>query len=250
MRLWARWLQVIWLPALIVGAWQVASTERWLDPLFFPPPTELVAMARKMAISGELWRHVGSTLHRIVVGMAMGATGGIVLGLLMGVSGFARKALEPLFSALNATPKLALFPLVLLFLGVGETSRLFLIAAAPLVPVAILTLDAVRNIPRGYVEMAENYGATRAQVLRRVYLPASLPQILSAVRVALGRCLVTTISVEIIGSPSGIGNLIWMGWQTLATEKLYIGVILSGTMGITSHRLLRRLERGLAPWKA
>jgi len=207
-------------------------------------------MAARMYNSGELYNHVSTTLSRILIGFAIGASAGISIGLLMGVSGFFRRAVEPIVSALNSTPKMSLFPLVLLFLGVGETARLFLIAVSPMIPVAIQTLDAVRTVPHGFVEMAQNYGARRRDVLRRVYLPASTPQILSAVRVAMGRCLVTTISVEIIGSPSGIGHMIWMGWQTLATEKLYIGVILAGSMGMTSHKLLKRIERRVVPWKA
>jgi ABC-type nitrate/sulfonate/bicarbonate transport system permease component len=114
---------------------------------------------------------------------------------------------------------------------------------------AIHGLDALRNVNKRYVEMAVNYGADRIMVIRKVYLPASLPQIFTGFRISIGRALTITIGLELVSCPDGLGSMIWIAWQTFYTEKLYIGVILSAALGTLLHFSLKRLEARLAPWK-
>jgi len=191
-----------------------------------------------------------STLHRMSSGAALGVLAGIACGLVMGASKPVRSAFEPLVSALNSTPKLAVMPLLLLVLGVGETARLVPIMLTGFVTLAMQALDAVSSVNPAYVETARNYGARRLDLLRWVYLPASLPQLFTGLRLAAGRCLVITISVELLGSPDGLGRMIWLSWQTLATEKLYIGIFTTTLLGVAVHRSLTYLERKAAPWAA
>jgi ABC-type nitrate/sulfonate/bicarbonate transport system permease component len=238
-----------WLPVLLLATWQWMAGHAVLDPLFFPPPSVLLAAGEKMLASGELFQHVGATLARALGGFLSGAVAGMAFGLLMGASRGMRQSLEPMMSAFYSTPKLSLFPMLLLLLGVGDAAKIALIGLSTFILVAFHALDAVLNINTGYVEMARNYGARKGTLLRTVYLPACLPQVFTGLRLALGRALVTAISVELISSRDGLGSLIWLSWQTLATERLYVAVITAATLGVLMHVTVRRLERGLIRWK-
>ena len=239
----------IWLPVSILGGWQTLVAVGVLDPLFFPPPSALVAAAGSLVKSGELGKHLQATVSRLLVGFLLGSLIGLICGVLMGAVEGVRKSIEPIVSALNATPKLSLLPMLMLLLGVGESPRTVLIAAGCFVMLAIHGLDAVRGISPGYLDLARNYGASPAMVFRKVYLPASLPQVFTGLRIALGRALTVTIALELVSCPDGIGSMIWMAWQTFSTERLYVGVITAALLGALCHNWLARLERRLIPWK-
>jgi ABC-type nitrate/sulfonate/bicarbonate transport system permease component len=238
----------IWLPAAVLSLWQVLATRGILNALFFPAPSALWSAGGAMLQSGELGTQVGTTLWRMLFGSAIGIVGGLACGLIMGAIGPVQRSLEPIVSALNSTPKLALLPMLMLFTGIGETARIVPIALTSFIVLAMHGLDAVRGVNRAYVELARNHGAGRGALLRRVYLPASLPGVFTGLRLALGRALVITISVELVGAQDGLGSMIWMAWQTFATEKLYIGVICAATLGALFHNGLRMLEARLIPW--
>ena len=238
-----------WLPIFILVVWEVLAARHVLDTLFFPAPTTLLATFGRVIGNGELPKHVHATFTRMATGFLIGSTLGVGLGLLLGAWKKVRQSLEPLISALYSTPKLALFPMLMLFLGVGDASRVTLIALGTLIFTAIHAQDAVRNLNPAYVEMAVNYGARGRALFRNVYLPACLPQIFTGLRLALGRALVITVSVELLGSNEGLGSMIWLSWQTFATERLYVAVMVTGTLGALLHAALLRVERRLVPWK-
>ena len=240
----------LWLPLGVVALWQALASHGVLNALFFPPPSEVLSAGLGMLASGELGQQVGATLSRMFTGATIGAFCGLACGLAMGASEPVRRSLEPLVSALNSTPKLALLPMLMLIAGVGETSRIVPVALTCFIVLAMHGLDAVRGVNLAYVEMAHNYGAGPGAMLRRVYLPASLPQIFTGLRLALGRALVITISVEIVSSTNGLGSMIWMSWQTFSTDKLYIGVITAAALGALFHNGLEWLEGRLIPWRS
>jgi ABC-type nitrate/sulfonate/bicarbonate transport system permease component len=187
---------------------------------------------------------------RLAVGLAIGSGAGLFCGLAMGASRTVRRSLEFILSGLYSTPKLALLPLVMLLVGVNESAGIILIAASSFSIMAIHCLDAVRNLNRAYVDLARNYGAGASAVFFKVYLPGCLPQIFTGFRLAVGRALVMTISVEIIIASKGMGSLIWMAWQTFTPEKLYIAVLVIAGTGALLHYALLWFEKMLIPWKA
>jgi ABC-type nitrate/sulfonate/bicarbonate transport system permease component len=233
----------------LLALWQALAHARVLDPLFFPPPSVLATTAVEMIGDGSLARHLAATLRRLAAGFLLGSMAGLSCGLLMGGSMRLRQMFEPLVSALYSTPKLTLLPMLMLFFGVGDASRVFLIATSSFVLLAVHALDAVRSVDPVHVQLARNYGANRLAVFRKVYVPASLPMIFTGLRVALGRSLVITVSVELVTPSDGLGSMIWLAWQSFATERLYIGVILTAVLGGIFHAGLRRLERGAIPWR-
>lgn len=239
----------IWLPVAILSAWQLAASRGMVSELFFPAPSILARSAWNMVASGELTHALSVTFYRMFLGSLLGIVVGLLCGLAMGIITPVRKSLEPLISALNSTPKLALMPMLLIFTGIGETARLVPIALTSFIVVAVNTVDAVRGINLAFIELAQNYGATGWHMLRRVYIPASLPQVFTGLRLALGRGLVITISVELLGSSDGLGSLIWMAWQTFATERLYVGIAVTALTGALVHEGLHFSERRLLPWR-
>ncbi|MEP7365136.1 MAG: ABC transporter permease [Acidobacteriota bacterium] len=238
----------LWLPITILAAWQALASRGMLNPLFFPAPTNLVLSGWKMITSGELSQALSATFYRMILGSSLGIAAGLTCGLAMGIFAPVRKSLESIVSALNSTPKLALMPMLLIFTGIGETARLVPIALTSFIVVAVNTVDAVRTINLAYIELAENYGAGGWMMLRRVYFPAILPQVFTGLRLALGRGLVITISVELLGSPDGLGSLLWMAWQTFATERLYVAIACTALTGALVHEGLNFSERRLLPW--
>ena len=243
-----RVLTAIWLPILILAAWEAGSALGWLNLLIFPPPSALVRAAREMLARGEIQQHLTATLTRLSLGFLIGSLTGLGCGVVLGLVPWIRRSVEPIISGAYATPKLSLLPMIMLFMGVGEPARVFLIAVSCFILMAMHGLDALRNVNKRYVEMASNYGADRIMVIRKVYLPASLPQIFTGFRIAMGRALTITIALELVSCPDGLGSMIWIAWQTFYTEKLYIGVILSAVLGTLLHFSLKRLEAKLAPW--
>lgn len=240
----------LWLPALILISWEIAASAGMLNRLIFPPPSAIAQAAKDMALRGELQQHLSATLTRLFLGFLIGSFAGLGCGVLMGTVRSIRYSLEPIISGAYATPKLSLLPLLMLFMGVGESARIFLIAVGCFVLMAMHGLDAVRLVHQRFVELAANYGAKGPMIIRKVYLPASLPQIFTGLRIALGRSLTITIAMELVSCPDGLGSMIWIAWQTFYTEKLFIGVLLSALLGTLLHFSLKRLEAKLVPWKS
>ena len=245
-----RLISVTWLPIVALILWQTAAVAGALNPLFVPTPAALFWSASAMVRSGELLGNAAATLGRAVAGFTIGSVPGIAIGLAMGRIGAARQSLEPVVSALNATPKLSLFPLLMLLFGVGETARLTIIGLSSFVITAIHAFDAVRNIHAGWVDMARNYGARPWDLVGAVYVPACLPQVFTGMRLGLANALVVGISCELVNPSSGLGSLIWLAWQTFATERLYVTILATALLGSGLHAGLRMLERRLVPWKA
>lgn len=244
-----RLLQTLWLPTLILVGWQLASTRGWINTFFFPPPTRVLAQAWAMTIDGELMRELASTLRRYSIGVTIGCACGIGCGLAMGLSTIARRALEPLVAGLYSTPKLALLPLVMLLLGIGDVSKIALISLVGFIFLASQTFDAIRGVDVAYVESAINHRAGLRRLIWRIYAPAVLPQVFTGLRMALTRSLVVAISIELVSGLDGIGAIIWQSWETLATERLYVGVSLAAAMGISMHWIVSRVEDRLVPWR-
>jgi len=244
-----RLLGSAWLIALLLACWEAMSRLRILDPLFFPAPSILLQTLEKLTVSGEVGRQVMNTLERTAVGFGVGVICGVAVSVALTLSATLRRASEPLISALYSTPRLTLLPMVMLLVGVNDTARILLVAMGTALLMIIQISDAVRAVNRDFVDMAVNYGAGPLAVIRKVYLPACLPQGFTALRLAFSRALVLTISVELLNCDDGVGSMIWSAWQTFAIEKLYVSIALAGALGLFFQWFFLRLERRLTPWK-
>lgn len=229
-------------------AWEWAVRSGRVSPLFFPAPATVGAALTRLLVEDTLLVDAGLTLYRADVGLLIGATSGIILGLMMGWSIRVRSVAEPFVAALHPIPKTALFPLLLIFMGLNEKPRLALIALSAFFPLLINTMNSVSSIEPTLLEAAANYGARGFNLFRRVFLPASLPGILSGTRIAANTAMTIAITVELLTSQNGLGARIWMAWETLRTENLFATLIVIATIGLAINWLLTRLARRLMPW--
>jgi ABC-type nitrate/sulfonate/bicarbonate transport system permease component len=243
-----------WLAALIVvgilAAWEGLARAGRLSALFFPAPSAIALTLIRLLTGGELAIHLGATLSRLLLGFALGALPGLLLGLVMGWSARLRAIVDPFVAAAHPIPKIAILPLVMIVLGIGESSRVAVIAITAFFPMLINTVAGVRQIPPIYFEVARNYGAGRRRTLVRVILPGSLPLVLAGARLALNVSLLLTITVELVTAREGLGELIWFAWETLRTEQLYASLVVIATLGIAFNLFIQFLLARLVPWQA
>ncbi|HEY9247371.1 MAG TPA: ABC transporter permease [Candidatus Methanoperedens sp.] len=236
-------------PIFLLILWESAVRLEYLKPLFFPPPSMIFKTLIEMTDSGELQSNVYASLARIFWGFILGTIPGIVLGLIMGWSERARTVLDPVVSAMYSIPKIAIFPLFLLIFGIGELSKIVLIAIGCFFLVLINSMTGVRNINKTYFEVADNYGAGKVKTFTRIILPASLPMVFSGVRLALGGSLLMVVAAEFIAANNGIGAMIWYAWETLETEKIYVGILICGLLGLLFTSVLKKIEKIFIPWE-
>lgn len=235
-------------PAMAFTAWELAARLGLISSVFFPPPTRIAATLAGLAVDGRLWPHLGATLGRVILGFACGGSAGLLAGLAIGRSPRVRAVLEPLVAAAHPVPKIALLPLAMLLLGLGETAKVTLVAVAAFFPMAINTAVGVRLLNPIHLEVARNYGASGVRLYARVILPGSLPMILTGVRLGLNVALLLVVAIELVAGQAGLGRLIWYSWQTLRTEDLYATLVVTAVLGLGFHLIVRTLERRLTPW--
>jgi ABC-type nitrate/sulfonate/bicarbonate transport system permease component len=236
-------------PVLILVVWEIAVRVGMLHPLFFPPPSAIFQTLFKLIDNGELQSNLYPTLRRIFLGFALGAVPGLILGLGMGWSPKLRLVLDPIISALYPIPKIAILPLVMLVLGIGEISKMAIVGIGSFFLISINSMAGVRNIDRIFFEVAENYNASKLKIFTRVVFPGSLPMIFAGMRLALGMSLLLVVAVEFNTANEGIGVMIWLAWETLRTERLYVGVMICALLGLVFSEVLRRIERHFMPWE-
>ena len=234
---------------LLLGlVWEAVARLGWVPALFLPAPTAVLAEAGRMARSGELGRHVGVSLARVGIGFGLGAGVGTVLGLVLGSSRALWAIGNPIIAATYPIPKIALLPLMILWLGIGETPKVAMIALGVFFPV-VNAHAGVRGTDPLMVKAAKSLGAGPWQVVLKVVLPSALPTILAGYRLGAGIALLLVVSAEMINATSGIGFLILHSGDLMLTGKLMVGLATLSLLGLASTWGLRALEAWLAPWK-
>lgn len=233
--------------------WTLSSAFAWVDPIFWPSPG---AVWRKFVeISSEgyrnftLWEHIGWSLYRILMGFGLGCLVGIPLGFAMGLSRVLRGMLDPIVEFFRPIPPLAFIPLVIIWSGIGERSKILLLFLAALWIMAIAARSGVSSVKISKIHAAYTLGVSRRQLLFRVIFPNALPEIFTGMRVAMGVCWGTVVAAELVAAESGVGFMIMVASNFLATDIVVMGVVLIGVIGYGIDILMRRIESALAPWK-
>lgn len=246
----ALWQRVLpWLvPALLLGIWQVASQSGWLSSRVLPAPLDVARAAWALSQSGELWHHLGVSAARALTGLGIGGGLGLLLGLLCGSSRRAQVLLDSTIQMVRNIPPLALIPLVILWFGIDESAKLFLIAVAVFFPLYINTYHGIRNVDPGLIEMGRAYGLTHWGLYRDVILPSALSSILVGLRFSLGLMWVILIVAETISAQAGIGYLTMNAREFLQTDVVLVGILLYALLGKLADGLARVLERYWLRW--
>jgi len=236
------------LPVALVIVWQIASQTGWLSTRILPAPEAIVVTFWKLSASGELWQHLAISSWRAAVGFSIGGSIGLILGLVTGMSRLGERLLDTSVQMLRNVPHLALIPLVILWFGIDESAKIFLVALGTLFPIYLNTYHGIRNIDRGLVELARSYGLSGWSLFIQVVLPGALPSIMVGVRFALGLMWLTLIVAETISANSGIGYLAMNAREFLQTDIVVVAIILYALLGKLADVSALLLERVWLRW--
>jgi NitT/TauT family transport system permease protein len=234
---------------LLLAFWELAVRNGLVSPIFLPAPSAVVAALGELWTAGTLGRHVGESLVRLVGGWTVGTAAGLAAGFVIGVWSLGRAVGVPFVSALFPIPKISLLPLLILWLGIGEASKVATIALGVFFPTAIATYAAIDAVPRNLIRMAQSFDLPARDVLRKIVLPGALPGILAGFRISTSIALILLVSAEMIGAQYGIGAFILQAGNLMLTDQLLAGVLLLSILGLALGAALGRLEKRLLRWR-
>ncbi len=236
-------------PLILLGLWEICARAGIIDVRFFPAPSNVLKHLVEMIGSGDLWRHLAASLYRLVVGFFVGCVPAIVVGLAIGLYRPVRAAFDPLISATYPIPKSSLLPLILLIFGLGESSKIAMVAIGVFYPVVINTAAGVRQIAPIFLDVGQNFGASRLNMFRTVALPGALPLIMTGVKLGAGMGLVLIAIAEMVGAKSGLGYMIWNAWELFDVQTMYVGLFVIAIIGFSLNAGFDMLERVIVPWR-
>ena len=228
--------------------WEVVSRFLIANALFLASPSQIVAAIYNLAVTGQLWHHVGISAAEFALGYVIASVIGIAFGLGMASSATIKQALQPWISGLYATPTIALAPLFILWLGIGIWSKVLVVIFLVMFPVTINTEAGLRTTSERLIEMLRSFGATRRQIFLKVSLPSAVPFILAGLKLGIGRGLIGVVVAELFGSRAGLGRLISQSADAFNMPELFAGVIILAVAGITMTAGFGWIETRLVPW--
>ncbi len=238
--------------AAIVVIWQLSGNLDWIDPVLLPPPSEVIAGAAELMRSGyrnvQLWQHILVSTGRGVVACSAAVLIGIPLGLAMGLYPLFKAVLDPFVQFLRPIPKLAFIPLVIVWFGIGEGSKFFLIFLSCILGILASATAAVAGVSEGRIRVAQVLGANRRQIIFRVVLPNALPELFTGIRLSVGIGWTALVAAEMVAANSGLGYMVMNAGDYLRTDIVMLGILLLGAIGYIFDFLILTLQRILVPW--
>ena len=236
------------LPVLLLAVWQLSVSAGWLSTRILPAPSAVIEAGVNLIASGEIWTHLAISGWRAGIGFAIGGGIGLILGFITGLTKWGERLLDSSVQMIRNVPHLALIPLVILWFGIDETAKVFLVALGTLFPIYLNTYHGIRNIDPALVEMSRSYGLSGFSLFRHVILPGAMPSILVGVRFALGFMWLTLIVAETISASSGIGYLAMNAREFLQTDVVVLAIVLYAVLGKLADLAARALERVCLRW--
>lgn len=240
-----RWIS----PLVLFAVWELMTRVGVLDRRFFPPPSEIVESAIAMIANGQLFGSIVASLQRLVISYAIGSGTGILVGLWLGLSNWSRALIEPWLLLTYPVPKLAIYPLLVLIVGIGEPPIVILLSITVFYIVVISAISGVLEIRPVFMDVGRDNNATFLQSVRTIALPAAMPQILTGLEVALGIAYIVLIATEFVGAKSGLGHVIWSSWQLFDVAPMYVAITSISLLGYFSVLGLRMIGNALVPWR-
>lgn len=235
-------------PVLLVVVWEVLAQSGCLSPQVLPAPSKVLRTAMKLASSGSLAGDLGISLLRAAAGFVIGGSVGFLLGIVVGFSRLAEALIDRSVQMIRAIPFLALLPLVIVWFGVGEAEKIFLVSLGVAFPIYINTTLGIRQVDPKLVELGRVQGLSTIELIRRVILPGALPSILTGVRYALATAWLALVVAETIGAQSGIGFLAMDAREFLRTDVIVLTIVIYALIGVAADSIARLLERRLLAW--
>ncbi|WP_199511376.1 ABC transporter permease subunit [Nucisporomicrobium flavum] len=236
------------VPLLLLGVWELLARAGVIAPNVLPAPSSVGTTAWRLTETGELPTHLWESLKRAAIGLAIGGSLGLVLGTLTGFSRLGEAIVDRNIQIVRAIPFLAILPLVMVWFGVGESGRYFLVALGTLFPIYLNTVLGIRQVDPKLLEMGRVIGLPRLRLVRTVILPGALPSVLLGVRLALTNAWLALVIAETVGAPAGIGYMATNAREFLQTDVIVLVIVLYALIGLTTDLIARALERRLLAW--
>lgn len=229
---------------VLIAIWEFAS--RFVNPVLLPAPLDVLQESMKMAGSGQIWSDLWETLKRVFVGFGAGSAIGMFLGLIIGRVRLLREFFDPLVQFFRALPPIAIIPLIIIWFGLGETSKYIVVGYGAFFVVLVNTVDGVLRISTVREQAARSLGANGLQVFYSVVIPSTAPYIITGMRVAIGISFMSVVAAEMIAAESGIGFLIMQSRLTIQTPRIFVGLVLLGALGFLADRIFGPVIRRIA----
>lgn len=246
---WKDKLLALIVPLIVLVTWQsVVSLQLFSEMILVPPLTVMTTLA-ELARSGELYKNIMYSLQRVLTGFLLGASSGFFLGLVMGLSSFLDRLVGPLIKACKQVPQFALMPLIILWFGIDEVSKVVFISIGAFFPMVFNTYQGVRDIPKKYCELARVFNYTKFRYLTKVILPGAVPSIITGVRHSLGLSWMFVVGAELFGSESGVGYMMVWARQLFQIDIVMVGLLVIGVIGFVMNVILQMIEKRLLRWR-
>ena len=234
---------------MFLAFWELSVALGWVNPLFTSSPSRILRTGFEMFADGSIFYDLQVSGFEFLVGYGLAVLIGVPLGILMGWYGRLNAVLDPFVSALYATPRIALLPLVMIWFGIGIASKIAIVFLGAVFPILVNTITGVRTIDADFVKVARSFGASDRQMFLTVALPSSVPLLLTGLRLGLGHALVGIVVGEMYGATHGLGFLIAVAGARFQTDKVMVGIILIARAGVALTELLRLIERRFERWR-
>lgn len=237
------------LPVIILAIWQGLSDFGFIKPMLLPPPSKVATTMWELLVSGALIKHLAISLLRVLEGFAIAVLVGLPLGIGIGLSRTLDRATDLIIQLIKPIPPIAWIPLAILWFGIGEGGKVFIIFLGAIFPVLVNTVDGIRQTDHRFVELARVLEVTRPRFIFRVVLPGALPSIMTGLRVGLMVAWICVVAAELIAATGGLGYLIMDARQLMQTDQVLVGMLSIGAMGKLLDVILKAAEHRLIRWK-
>lgn len=237
------------IPFILLVVWEAAGRFNLLDAYVFPAPTTIVQKIVELAQEGTLWGHIGITFFRVFVGFLAGTIAAVIIGSVVGYFKWFEQLMDPLIQAFRSIPSLAWVPLFILWMGIGESSKVMLIAVGVFFPIYLNIVSGIQSVDRKLIEVGKIYHFTPLQIVRRIILPASLPSFLVGLRSGIGLGWMFVVASELMGASQGLGYLLVLGQNTYSPELIIASIILFALLGKATDFFLKTLEVRALKWQ-
>lgn len=237
------------IPSFLLAVWQILSMVGVFERHLMPAPTLVLEKIVSMVADGTLWGHIGVTLVRILIGFSIGVGFAVVLGSVIGYLKRAEQLMDPLIQGFRAIPSLAWVPLFILWMGIGESSKIMLISVGVFFPVYLNIVSGIQGVDRKLIEVGKIYNFTPFQLIRKVILPASLPSFFTGIRSGLGLGWMFVVAAELMGASKGIGYLLVVGQNTYSPDLVLASIVMIAILGKLTDSALKAIESKSLHWQ-
>ncbi|CAD2070972.1 ABC transporter permease [Jeotgalicoccus coquinae] len=237
------------LPVILIAVWEILSRTGVVPSYQLPAPSVILETILGLAADGSLWGHIGITVYRVFIGFLIGTAFAVILGGVVGFYSKAEQIFDPMIQAFRSIPSLAWVPLFILWMGIGEPSKVTMIAVGVFFPVYLNVVSGIGGVDRKLIEVGKMYGLNTFQLIKRVILPASLPSFLTGLRSGLGLGWMFVVAAELMGASTGLGYLLVLGQNTLSPETILASIVLFAIIGKLSDWILKTVELRSLHWQ-